>query len=106
MERGFRDHARQLQFRLQRPLYRHRQPRFVGRRWQGFGLGQSRRGCCGQSFGWRIKGEWRRPALRQQWRGILARHHLRRPLQRHLARDADLAVTKTVARSLSRKRER
>ena len=46
---------------------------------------------CGQCFGRRIQGEWRRPARRHQRRGFLARHHHRRPLQRHLAGDAELA---------------
>ena len=47
-------------------------------------------GGCGQCFGRRIPGERRRPARRHQRRGILERHHFRRPLQRHLAGDAEL----------------
>ncbi len=35
-------------------------------------------------------GEWRRPAGRQWRRRLVARDHFRRPLQRHLAGDAEL----------------
>ena len=66
--------------------------RFVGRRWQGFGFGQSRRGGCGQGFGRRIQGERRRPARRHLWSGRMARHHHRRSLQRHLAGHAELSA--------------
>ena len=41
-------------------------------------------------FGRRIQGEWRRPARRHQRRGLMARHHHRRSLQRHLAGHAEL----------------
>ena len=47
---------------------------------------------CGQCFRWRIQGQWRWPADRHLWRGRMAWHHHRRPLQRHLAGDAELSA--------------
>ena len=62
-----------------------RRPAVAGSPARSIAAGRSRSG-----LGRRLPGEWRWPACRRQRRGLVARHHHRRPLQRHLAGDAEL----------------
>ena len=56
------------------------------------GTVESRRRGSGQCFGRRIHGNRPWPARRRLRRGRMARHHHRRPLQRHLAGHAKLSA--------------
>ncbi|MGY3106940.1 hypothetical protein ACVWW7_003567 [Bradyrhizobium sp. LM6.9] len=67
-------------------------PGVVRRRWPGLRQGQSQRCRRGRGLRRGVPCQRRRPAREVGRNRLLARHHFRRPLQRHLAGDKDVTV--------------